>query len=226
MSSVRTRLSTALAYTFNQPELLDLALTHRSAATSYSNERLEFLGDALLNLVIADYLYQHDPHASEGMLSRLRAVLVKGETLAALARDLGLGESLHLGADEIRRGVAQHPSVLADAFEAVLGAVYLDGGWPAAQALILRLYQQRLEALEALECADELKGPKNRLQEYLQARQQVLPRYSILAIDGEPHAQLFTVECAVGERRAVATGSTRRQAEQDAARQLLEQLGL
>lgn len=220
MNSTRTRLTIALDYPFHQPELLELALTHRSAAAQ-SNERLEFLGDALLNLVMADYLYQHYPQASEGVLSRLRASLVKGETLAVLAHELGLGEALRLGLGEIRSGGAERASILADALEAVFGAVYLDGGLSAARPLILRLYQGRLEELAH---AGELKDPKTRLQEYLQARQQALPSYSILEIQGEPHAQSFTVECAVADYRAVAVGSSRRQAEQDAARQVLEQL--
>lgn len=220
MNSIRARLITALDYLFQQPELLELALTHRSA-TAQSNERLEFLGDALLNLVMADYLYQHYPQASEGALSRLRANLVKGEALTALAHELGLGEALRLGPGEIRSGGAQRASILADALEAVFGAVYLDGGLDPARTLILRVYRQRLEELAH---AGELKDPKTRLQEYLQARQQPLPSYSILEIQGEPHAQSFTVECAVADCRAVAIGGSRRQAEQDAARQILEQL--
>ncbi|MDG4594122.1 MAG: ribonuclease III [Candidatus Contendobacter sp.] len=220
MRSSAVRLRAALNYAFRQPGLLEEALTHRSAAPRH-NERLEFLGDALLNLVIAEYLFQCYPQASEGELSRLRATLVKGEALAELARGLKLGEELRLGQGELRSGGPQRESILADALEAIFGAVYLDGGLDACRALILRLYQDDLVGLAS---ASELKDPKTRLQEYLQARQQPLPVYSVLEIHGEPHAQTFTVECAVADRRAVAMGSSRRKAEQDAARRLLEQL--
>lgn len=220
MSLSATQLCADLGYVFQRPELLEEALTHRSASPR-NNERLEFLGDALLNLVMAEYLFHRYPQANEGELSRLRANLVKGETLAQLARDLKLGESLRLGQGELRSGGPQRESILADALEAIFGAVYLDGGLNACRALILRLYE---DGLEGLASASELKDPKTRLQEYLQARQQPLPVYSVLEIRGEPHLQSFTVECAVADRHAVAVGSSRRKAEQDAARQVLEQL--
>jgi len=209
-----------LGYVFQQPGLLEEALTHRSASPRH-NERLEFLGDALLNLVIADYLFQRYPQASEGELSRLRANLVKGEALAELARGLKLGQSLRLGQGELRSGGPQRESILADALEAIFAAVYLDGGLESCRRLILHLYQDDLEGLAS---AGELKDPKSRLQEYLQAHQQPLPVYTVLEIHGEPHLQSFTVECAVAGCRAVAVGSSRRKAEQDAARQVLEQL--
>lgn len=220
MSSPTARLCAALGYVFRQPELLEEALTHRSASPR-NNERLEFLGDALLNLVIAECLFQRYPQATEGDLSRLRSTLVKGEALAELARGLKLGENLRLGQGEVRSGGSQRESILADTLEAIFGAVYLDGGLNACRALILNLYQ---EGLAGLASADESKDPKTRLQEYLQARQQPLPVYSVLEVRGEPHAQSFTVECAVANRRAVAVGSSRRKAEQDAARQVLEWL--
>ena len=220
MSSPTARLCAALGYVFRQPELLEEALTHRSASPR-NNERLEFLGDALLNLVIAECLFQRYPQATEGDLSRLRSTLVKGEALAELARSLKLGENLRLGQGEVRSGGSQRESILADTLEAIFGAVYLDGGLNACRALILNLYQ---EGLAGLASADESKDPKTRLQEYLQARQQPLPVYSVLEVRGEPHAQSFTVECAVANRRAVAVGSSRRKAEQDAARQVLEWL--
>ena len=220
MSAVIDRLRAALGYTFRRPEWLEEALTHRSASAN-NNERLEFLGDALLNLVVAEVLYHRYPKASEGELSRLRASLVKGETLAKLARELKLGESLRLGPGELKSGGARRESILSDALEAIIGAVYLDGGLAACRDLILNLYQ---ESLEGLASASELKDPKTRLQEYLQAHQQPLPIYNVLEIRGEPHAQSFTVECAVAELRAVAAGSSRRKAEQEAARQLLEQI--
>lgn len=220
MSAAIDRLRAALGYTFRRPEWLEEALTHRSASAN-NNERLEFLGDALLNLVVAEVLYHRYPKASEGELSRLRASLVKGETLAKLARELKLGESLRLGPGELKSGGARRESILSDALEAIIGAVYLDGGLAACRDLILNLYQ---ESLEGLASASELKDPKTRLQEYLQAHQRPLPTYNVLEIRGEPHAQSFTVECAVPESRAVAAGSSRRKAEQEAARQLLEQI--
>ena len=219
-SSSVARLSAVLGYVFQRPELLEDALTHRSASPR-NNERLEFLGDALLNLVIAECLFQRYPQASEGELSRLRATLVKGEALAVLARRLKLGESLRLGQGELKSGGPQRESILADALEAIFGAVYLDGGLAACRTLILHLYRDDLDRLAG---AGELKDPKTRLQEYLQARQQPLPAYNVLEIRGEPHAQSFTVECAVADCRALAVGSNRRKAEQDAARQILEQL--
>lgn len=220
MSLLATRLCAALGYTFQQPELLEEALTHRSASVC-NNERLEFLGDALLSLVIAECLFQRYPKASEGELSRLRASLVKGETLAELARRLNLGEVLRLGQGELKSGGSQRESILSDALEAIFGAAYLDGGLTACRTLILHLYRERLEELSS---ASELKDPKTRLQEYQQARQQPLPIYNVLEIRGEPHAQSFRVECAVAEFRAVAVGNSRRKAEQEAARQVLEQM--
>ncbi len=220
MNSSAERLCAALGYAFRRPGLLEEALTHRSASPR-NNERLEFLGDALLNLVMAEYLFHRYPQASEGELSRLRATLVRGVALAELARSLKLGEELWLGQGELRSGGPQRESILADALEAIFGAVYLDGGLDACRALILHLYRNELTGLAS---ASELKDPKTRLQEYLQARQQPLPVYSVLEIRGEPHAQSFTMECAVADRRAVAVGGSRRKAEQDAARQMLEQL--
>jgi len=214
------QLCAVLGYVFQKPGLLEEALTHRSASPR-NNERLEFLGDALLNLVIAECLFQRYPQASEGELSRLRANLVKGESLAELARSLKLGENLQLGQGELKSGGPQRESILADALEAIFAAVYLDGGLNACRALILHLYR---DCLEGLASASESRDPKTRLQEYLQARQQPLPVYTVLEIRGEPHAQSFTVECAVADHRAVAVGSNRRKAEQDAARQVLEQL--
>lgn len=220
MSVLTSRLCAALGYTFQRPELLEEALTHRSASAC-NNERLEFLGDALLSLVIAEYLFQRYPKASEGELSRLRASLVKGEALAKLARHLNLGDVLRLGQGELKSGGAQRESILSDALEALFGAAYLDGGLAACRTLILHLYR---ESLEELSSASELKDPKTRLQEYQQARQQPLPVYNVLEIHGEPHAQSFMVECAVAEFRAVAVGNSRRKAEQEAARQVLEQM--
>lgn len=215
------RLCAALGYKFQRPGGLEEALTHRSAS-AHNNERLEFLGDALLNLIIAEYLFQHYPKASEGELSRLRASLVKGETLADLARDLRLGDWLRMGPGELKSGGYRRESILSDTLEAIIGAVYLDGGFVACRDLVLRLYQ---DGLARLPNASELKDPKTRLQEYLQARQRPLPVYNVLEIRGEPHAQSFTVECVVVELlRTIAIGNSRRKAEQEAARLLLEQI--
>ncbi|MDS4021748.1 MAG: ribonuclease III [Candidatus Competibacter sp.] len=220
MNSAVNRLCDALGYTFRQPGLLEEALTHRSASAR-NNERLEFLGDALLNLIVAEYLFQHYPKASEGELSRLRASLVRGETLADLARGLKLGDWLRLGPGELKSGGFRRESILSDTLEAIIGAVYLDNGLDACRNLVLSLYR---DGLTRLASASELKDPKTRLQEYLQARQKPLPVYNVLEIRGEPHAQSFMVECTVAESRAVAMGSSRRKAEQEAARQLLEQI--
>jgi len=215
-----SQLCASLGYNFQQPALLVEALTHRSASAS-NNERLEFLGDALLNMVIAEYLFQQYPKASEGELSRLRASLVKGETLAELARNLQLGDWLYLGPGELKSGGFRRESILSDAMEAIFGAVYLDGGLGACRDLIVSLYR---DCLARLLSANELKDPKTLLQEYLQARQQALPIYNVLEIRGEPHTQSFKVECVVAEARAVAEGSSRRKAEQEAARQLLARI--
>lgn len=210
----------ALGYLFHQPELLEEALTHRSAG-GRNNERLEFLGDSILNFVIAAELYATHPRAAEGELSRLRATLVREETLAEVAQRLNLGDHLRLGSGEMKSGGFRRASILADALEAVFGAVYLDSDFETCQRLILRHYQDRLTGLPAV---SELKDPKTRLQEYLQARQRALPVYQVLEISGEDHAQSFRVECVVDAVRTVAVGSTRRRAEQEAARRALELL--
>jgi ribonuclease-3 len=212
------RLSRHLGYTFHQQQLLEEALTHRSAP-GRNNERLEFLGDSILNLVIAAELFEAYPDAKEGELSRLRANLVRGETLAQLARELELGDRLRLGSGELKSGGFRRDSILADTLEAVFGAVYLDGGFENCRQLILRLYEKHLHKLPA---TDELKDPKTRLQEYLQARQRALPVYTVLAVSGEAHAQSFTVECSINNSlRTVAAGTSRRRAEQEAARKAL-----
>jgi ribonuclease III len=211
-----------LGYRFSKLALLRRAITHRSAAKE-NNERLEFLGDAILNFLVADFLYTRFPMAQEGKLSRLRATLVKGETLAELARELGIGEHLILGPGELKSGGYRRSSILADAFEAVIGAVYLDGGLETCRKLVNSLYQERLETL-----ANEafLKDPKTRLQEYLQARQFPLPDYRVSAVKGEAHDQVFQVECIISEASLSVTGRgrSRRKAEQDAATQALERL--
>ena len=211
-----------LGYEPRELSLFRAALTHRSA-TGPNNERLEFLGDAVLNLLVAHRLYEAFPQAAEGDLSRLRARLVSREPLAAVARSLGLGEMLQLGSGELVSGGFRRQSILADALEALCGAVYLDGGLAAAEPLVARLFGERIAALPQ---AEALKDPKTRLQEYLQSRSLTLPRYAILGIEGEPHAQVFEVSCEVPElgRRVQGRGSSRRRAEQEAAERMLSEI--
>ncbi|HHJ14966.1 MAG TPA: ribonuclease III [Gammaproteobacteria bacterium] len=212
----------ALACEFQQPGLLEEALTHRSAG-SRNNERLEFLGDAILGAVISHALYQAFPTASEGQLSRLRASLVKRESLAGIARRLELGEYIRLGSGELRSGGFRRDSILADALEAVLGALYLDRGYSICEECILRLFGQRIAELSI---DDELKDPKTRLQEYLQARKLGLPVYEVISVSGQAHQRNFVVECRVSDlqRQVRGQGSNRRGAEQAAARNMLEQV--
>lgn len=223
MTDAVSRFIRALPYCFRDSALLDAALTHRSARGP-NNERLEFLGDAVLSAVIGEALYRRYPRASEGELSRLRASLVKGETLASLARELGLGEALTMGIGERKSGGFRRASILADALEAVFGAAFLDSDFDVCKVLILSVYQQRLEQLPA---ADSLKDPKTRLQEFLQQIRQPLPVYSVVEISGAEHARQFKVLCEVDGQHSVsasAIGSSRRQAEQQAAAQVLAQL--
>lgn len=214
-------LARRLGHRFAEPALLDLALRHRSLG-GHSNERLEFLGDAVLGAVMAELLYHRYPEADEGDLSRARASLVRRSSLAELARGLALGDHLQLGGGELKTGGAQRASILADAMEAVLGAVYLDAGFAAAQAVIRRLYAQRLAALPQVA---ELKDAKTRLQELLQGQGCALPEYELLEVTGAGHQQSFQARCRVaGQADTRGRGSSRRQAEQDAARAMLAAL--
>ena len=208
-----------LGYEPRDEALFRTALTHRSAAGP-NNERLEFLGDAVLNLLIAHRLYTAFPHATEGDLSRLRARLVSREPLAEIALSLGLGETLQLGSGELRSGGFRRQSILADALEALCGAIFLDGGLGAVEPLITRLFAGRIAALPSPEA---LKDAKTRLQEYLQSRSLSLPRYVILGVEGEDHAQTFRVSCEVPALtlRVEGGGSSRRRAEQQAAAAML-----
>jgi ribonuclease III len=212
----------SFGYVFNTPALCHAALTHRSAGADH-NERLEFLGDSILNCSVARLLYDAHPDADEGALSRLRASLVSGETLARIAAELGLGEQLNLGSGELKSGGFRRASILADALEAVLGAIYLDSNFDATFGVIARLMLPRISDLPS---ADALKDPKTRLQEILQARGLALPVYVLTAVAGDPHAQSFTVTCEVPVFRvmAVAEGASRRRAEQLAAAKVLEML--
>ena len=216
------RLVRALGYEFRRAELLQQALTHRSAG-SLNNERLEYLGDALLDFFVAEALYTRFAEADEGQLSRLRARVVKKESLAEVARDLDLGAYLHLGAGELRSGGHARDSILADALEAVLAAVYLDGGIEACKQVVLRLFHGRLGELRP---DHMLKDPKTRLQEHLQSDGHSLPEYGIVEIGGSQHAQTFKVFCRVADlgKEALGKGSSRRKAEQQAAENMLRQL--
>ena len=222
MNGSLDRLTRQLGYHFSNGELLDCALTHRSIG-SRNNERLEFLGDAVLSFVIASELYRRFPEADEGTLSRLRATLVKGETLAELARDLDLGEYLHLGSGELKSGGFRRDSILADALEAIVGAVYLDGGVEEASRLVHTLFTDRLETTTP---RANPKDPKTRLQEYLQGRRFELPVYDVVSVHGEAHAQTFSVTCRI-EPLSIETqgvGGSRRKAEQAAAEAALERI--
>jgi len=215
-------LQRTLAYEFKDVSYLELALTHRSKSSN-NNERLEFLGDAILGFVVADMLYAHFDQSPEGQLSRFRASLVKKETLAQLARDFSLGDYLLLGSGELKSGGFRRDSILADAMEAILGAIYLDGGLVEARALIERSLTGHLTQLTK---TTELKDPKTQLQEYLQARRLPLPEYEVTATLGDEHNQRFEVSCVVSgiEQAIVGTGTSRRKAEQAAARQALDAL--
>lgn len=222
MNDTIDSLSQKLGYVFKTPSLLEDALSHRSVRGK-NNERLEFLGDAILNFVIAETLFDKCPEAREGELSRLRASLVRGETLGLLAQEFELGQYLRLGAGEIKSGGSNRTSILADAMEAVVSAIYLDGGMDVCKVCILNWYSSRLEDFSEL---PDLKDAKTRLQEYLQARKFPLPVYKIMSIDGAAHQQSFRVECSIEglSNSAVGVGTSRRRAEQEAAQKILEQL--
>lgn len=204
-----------LGHEFTRPELLRQALTHRSYG-SPNNERLEFLGDSVLNCVIASRLYQAFPRVPEGDLSRMRAALVKEQTLAEIAARLKLGDQLLLGEGELKSGGFRRPSILADALEAIIGAVYLDAGFVVAEQMIAALYEPMLQNLDPKAIT---KDPKTQLQEYLQSRKIALPLYEVVAIRGEAHEQEFEVECVIPGLaiRSLGEGHSRRSAEQNAA---------
>lgn len=208
-------LSRALGHVFAQPELLLQALTHRSYSAK-NNERLEFLGDGVLNCVVAGLLYRRFPQLPEGDLSRLRAHLVKESTLSELAVALDLGSYLRLGDGELKSSGWRRPAVLADAVEAIIGAAYLDGGFDSAEALVARLYAPLLDNLDPNSIG---KDPKTLLQEHLQGRKLGLPEYTVIATEGEAHCQTFCVECHIPalDMRTQGEGASRRAAEQQAA---------
>lgn len=219
MSSRGRWAEAQLEYVFKDSSLLELALTHRSASKT-NNERLEYLGDSFLNFAIARRLFELRPEDSEGDLSRARAALVKEPTLAAIGLALGVDAQLTLGAGELRSGGAQRGAVLADAVEALLGAVLLDGGAAAAEAVVDLMFAEQFKSLPD---AATLKDPKTRLQEWLQGRGLPLPSYVVSAVHGRDHEQTFTVDCEVREKNAHTTGHgpSRRRAEQEAASAML-----
>lgn len=213
------RLCQRLDYTFTNQNLLKQALTHCSAG-SENYERLEFLGDSILSFVIANELFELFPRSTEGELSRLRAYLVKGECLAEIGLEIGLGDFLYLGQGELKTGGFRRASILADAMEALIAAVFLDGGLDKAAALIKKLFCSRLKK-EALQ--NNIKDFKTVLQEYLQSKKMPLPEYNLLKTEGDEHEQIFNVSCSVrGLGQAThGRGSTRRKAEQEAAERML-----
>jgi ribonuclease III len=217
-------LAKSLGYQFNAPALLTQALTHRSFSGN-NNERLEFLGDSVLNFIIAHQLYLRFPKLPEGDLSRLRAQLVKESTLSEIAFSLNIGDALRLGEGELKSAGWRRPSILADALEAIIGAVYSDGGFASVEALILKLYAEKLDTIDP-KIID--KDAKSQLQEYLQGRKIDLPDYSVVSIEGEAHAQTFKMECVIEKLNitTVGEGTSRRVAEQQAAQLALDQLAL
>ncbi|TWC34624.1 RNAse III [Pseudomonas sp. SJZ079] len=224
MTASLGRLERQLGYSFKDQDLMVLALTHRSFA-GRNNERLEFLGDAILNFVAGEALFERFPQAREGQLSRLRARLVKGETLAILARGFDLGEYLRLGSGELKSGGFRRESILADALEALIGAIYLDAGMEAARDRVLAWLTNEFDSLTLV---DTNKDPKTRLQEFLQSRASDLPRYEVVDIQGEPHCRTFVVECQIAllNDKTLGQGASRRIAEQVAAAAALIALGV
>jgi ribonuclease-3 len=222
MSASASAVAERIGYAFNDTALLTQALTHRSFGTPH-NERLEFLGDALLNLAIANLIFDKFPAMPEGELSRLRANLVNQASLAVIADEIALSGALRLGDGEIKTGGAARPSMLADAVESIIGAVFVDGGFSAANALVTRLFAARLESPEQNQPS---KDAKTALQEWLQGRRHQLPQYMVKRIEGAAHQQTFYVEC-ITERPAFkveGSGVTRRAAEQDAATKILAKI--
>ncbi|PCH59345.1 MAG: ribonuclease III [SAR86 cluster bacterium] len=217
-------LEKQLNYRFSDPDLIAKALTHRSANTDH-NERLEFLGDALLGLVIAQALYERFPESSEGDLSRMRANLVNKNALALIANQLALGDLISLGSGESKSGGNKRESILSDAVEAIIAATYLDGGMTACKNLVLLLCEQ---SLSNVAMQSQLKDSKTRLQEYMQAQGLHLPLYKVVSIDGVAHDQTFRVNCLISllSQPAQGSGKSKRIAEQQAAEKVLQTLGV
>ena len=222
MDKAERWLEKTLQFRFDDQGLFTRALTHRSAK-GRNNERLEYLGDAILEFVISEALFRLRPQADEGDLSRLRSALVKDATLAAIATELDIGEHMILGSGERKTGGHRRQSILADALEALFGAIYLDAGFDVTKSIIERIYAERLESLPD---ANELRDPKTRLQEWLQARKLALPLYDLVEVTGKDHKQRFAVTCTVNELSQTTRGEagSRRSAEQQAARRMLDVL--
>ena len=219
------QLKKSLAYDFSvQPELLIRALTHRSYGSG-NYERLEFLGDSLLGFIIADAIYDRFPNADEGQLTRLRASLVRQETLAEIGRELGLGKHLILGPGALKCGDQARDSILSDVIEAIIGAIYLDSGIQSCRQFVSRIFASRLTLCEP---DNVFKDPKTRLQELLQKNSQELPEYTVLDVSGPPHMQLFKVQCQIVNDGGtyLGQGSSRRRAEQDSAEKALRTLSV
>ncbi|XRX42417.1 MAG: ribonuclease III [Buchnera aphidicola (Eriosoma harunire)] len=218
------RLQKVIGYTFIQQEILKQALTHRSAHSKH-NERLEFLGDSILSFVIANALYHDHPYVDEGDMSRMRATLVRGHTLAELAYEFDLGEYLKLGQGEIKSGGSYRESILANTIEAIIGGIFLDSNIHTIESLILKWYKKRLKKISP---GEKQKDPKTRLQEYLQSKRLPLPSYLVMQVYGEAHNQLFTIHCMINgiTENLIGIGSSRRKAEQNAAQHALMKLGL
>lgn len=221
-SRIYASLTQKIGYEFVDQSLLISALTHRSASVGH-NERLEFLGDSILNFIVAEALFEQFPDAREGEMSRLRASLVKGDTLAEVAQEMGLSEYLILGEGEMKSGGFRRASILADCVEAIIGAIFRDAGIDAAREAVLRWYAKRLKTVSL---TNNEKDPKTQLQEWLQARRMQLPVYALVKTAGESHSQNFTVECRTEASSSVATatGLNRRQAEKLAAEKMLKNL--
>lgn len=224
MNNPLLKLAQRTGYTYQDESLVLLALTHRSKGDR-NNERLEFLGDSILNFVIAEKVFQHFPQAKEGKLSRLRSRIVKEETLAQVAKGFDLGEFLILGSGELKSGGFRRESILADTIEALIGAMYLDAGMDVTRERILAWFSPYLDNLTL---DDPVKDPKTRLQEYQQAQKLSLPLYAVIQITGPSNEQIFTVRCTVPQssKAPTAQGNSRRHAEQEAALQMLKILGL
>ena len=219
---MNNELCKKLNYTFQKPKLLQIALTHRSKGGEH-NERLEFLGDGVVNFIIAEILYQQFPKATEGELSRFRASLVNRDTLAKLAKEFNLGNYLLLGPGEMRSGGNERNSILSCTMEAIIGAIYLDGGFLAVREKIVEWYEPWLQSLSS---AADHKDPKTLLQERLQRDRLSLPLYTVESIAGEAHQQIFTIGCQVAglSTKTIGKGTSRRRAEQEAAQAMLQAL--
>jgi ribonuclease III len=219
------KLSAFTGYQFSSKELLEQALTHRSYSRNANNERLEFLGDSVLNLIISNFIFRRFENASEGRLSRIRASLVKQDTLARVAREIGLGDHIHLGGGELKSGGFRRASILSDALEALIAAIYLDSDYLQAEKVVLQLFDKLLQAVDV---GSSLKDAKTKLQEYLQGRQKSLPSYRVVQTSGKSHDQIFTVSCELGDLglRSEGRGSSRKKAEQQAAYNILQMLDL